>query len=286
MVVHRTSGVPSRFRSSSTVTIEPGSADPYITGVVSFVSSGLSTVGGDGAWVSSVSRAVVSALALPAASTARADIDVVTPSAIVGIVPVVGVAVAVFTDQVPFEPTVVSKVTSATPSLPTSSVSVSFDPRSAVPVIVGLAWLVYSPLVMTGASGGVVSEDLLPELPPPPPAAPTIASPPTTPSIGLNENSVSRAAAASEAVRPDAYIRNPPSGSEATGWVDGVTVSSGVPPMFSIDIEQGSCGVQRVKKPCSETLFSSARPSTTRSPSTRLTSAAGDTRPPASLRRR
>src|SRR5690606_7608075 len=175
---------------------------------------------------------------------------------------------------------------SLVPLLPTSSVIVSVDPGSAVPVNTGLALLVYSLLVIVGAPGAVVSDELLLLPPPPPPAAPRIATPPATPSSGLNDISDSRGGAAADAVMPDAYIRNPPSGSAATGWVAGVTVSSGMPPMFSIDIEHGACGVHRVKKPCSDRLWSPGRPSMTRSPSTRLTSAACDTRPPASFSNR
>ncbi len=164
--------------------------------------------------------------------------------------------------------------------LASNSVSVTVAPASAVPVNTGRARRVSALLVSSGAAGAVES----PELPPPPlppPAAPRIATPPAMPSSGLNENPDSGAGNAA-AGAPDAYISRPPSASSATGCVAGVTVSAAVPPMFSIDSAHGLAGVQRVKKPSSDTLRSSGR-SILRSASTRLTSADGATRPPNSL---
>ncbi len=100
--------VPSRPTSSATLTREPGSALPRISGVVSAVISGLVMVGAASTTESRVMLADVIVLGLPAASVAITDNGTGMPSTSVIGVPSRGLSTAVSMRQAPPPPAVVS----------------------------------------------------------------------------------------------------------------------------------------------------------------------------------
>ena len=90
----------------TTVTVDPTSAVPLMTGVLSLVSAALLITGMFGGLVSTTRVWVVGALVLPAVSRAVTE-TMLLPLALIARVPEAGVAVQVLMDQVPLAAVVV-----------------------------------------------------------------------------------------------------------------------------------------------------------------------------------
>src|SRR5690606_13847448 len=167
-----------------------------------------------------------------------------------GIVPALGVAAPVSTDQSPLPSAIVLKVTGPLPGM--SSVIVIWEPGTAVPVITGVESLVNGAdvtVVDPGGGGGGPS----PPLPPPPPPPPT-ASSASPASAGFAENSDSGATGV--AIDAGACSTKLPSAIAAIGSEIWLIVSPRAPPRPSRSSAQGSLGVQTKKKSVSWTVAS------------------------------